>query len=313
MAIAGAVFIGVLGIILGAYVLFVVRPERALLRRLQPDTGMVRSVLTREDRGAATGGMEGSLRHAKSWAMPVRQFVEQSRLPITTATFLLITGCAALAAYVLVVMLTRQIWVGVLAAIAAGLVLPLYVQHVRARRLLRFEEQLPDAVDLIARALRAGHGLTTGLQMVAEELEAPIATEFRTLYDEQNFGLTLHQAMHNFAERVPVLDARFFVTAVLTQRDAGGNLAEVLDNLARVIRERFRVKRQIRVISTHGRLTGWVLVLLPPTLALGLFLISPNHMQMLIRDPLGVRMIIAAIVLQVVGTLIIRRIVNVEY
>ncbi|HQX83250.1 MAG TPA: type II secretion system F family protein [Vicinamibacterales bacterium] len=308
MAIAGAVFIGVLGIILGAYALFVVRPERVLLRRLQPATG-----LTRSDVGSGHGLVSAGAGHTTPFLMPLKRFLEQAHVPITVPMFLVITGGAMVGAYVLVLVATKLVWVAIMAGLGAGAVLPLYTQHARSRRLLRFEEQLPDAVDLIARALRAGHGLTTGLEMVALELEDPISTEFRVLYDEQNFGLTLQQAMRNFAERVPLLDARFFVTAVLTQREAGGNLAEVLDNLARVIRERFRVKRQIRVISTHGRLTGWVLVLLPPTLALGMFLISPNHLQTLVRDPIGVRMIIAAVVLQITGTLIIRRIVNVEY
>jgi tight adherence protein B len=141
----------------------------------------------------------------------------------------------------------------------------------------------------------------------------PIGTEFRILYDEQNFGLTLPDALRNFARRIPVLDARFFVTAVLTQRESGGNLAEVLDNLSSVIRERFKVKRQVRVISAHGRITGWVLSLLPPSLAVATLALNPDHLGTLTGSTLGQQMIITAIVLQVVGTLIIRKIVNVEY
>jgi tight adherence protein B len=179
--------------------------------------------------------------------------------------------------------------------------------------MLKFEEHFPEAIDLIARALRAGHALPTGLSMVADEMPPPIGTEFRLLYDEQNFGLTLPDAMRNFARRIPVLDARFFVTAVLTQRESGGNLAEVLDNLSSVIRDRFKVKRQVRVISAHGRITGWVLALLPPSLAMATLLINPDHLGTLTGDPFGRQMIVVAIVLQVVGTLIIRKIVNVEY
>ena len=126
--------------------------------------------------------------------------------------------------------------------------------------MLKFEEQFPEAIGLLSRALRAGHALTTGLSMVAEEMPAPIAAEIQTLYDQQNFGLSLSQALRNFAERIPSLDARFFVTAVLTQKEAGGNLSEVLDNLASIVRDRFKVKRQVRVISAHGRITGSVLV-----------------------------------------------------
>ena len=146
----------------------------------------------------------------------------------------------------------------------------------------KFEEQFPEAIDLVARALRAGHALPTGLGMVADELQAPVGTEFRILFDEQNFGLTLPDAMRNFARRVPVLDARFFVTAVLTQRETGGNLAEVLDNLASVIRERFKVKRQVRVLSAHGRITGWVLACLPPVLAVATLIVNPDHLGTLL-------------------------------
>lgn len=314
MWIPAIVFLGVMGIVVGAYELFVERPERRLLERLQPETRKMRRLhLRREDTVAATGVMRALLGALMPVVTPVDRFVTQSGMRLTTAMFLLISGSAAAAAYVLVAVATDRALLAVPAAVLGAALFPLWVARRRARRLRRFEEQLPDAVDLIARALRAGHALTTGLGMVAEECEDPIASEFRTLYDEQNFGLTLHDAMHNFADRVPLLDARFFVTAVLTQYDAGGNLAEVLDNLASVIRDRFRVKRQIQVIATHGRLTGWVLVALPPMLALSFFVVSPNHMQILATDPLGIRLIAAAIVLQVIGALIIRRIIAVEY
>jgi tight adherence protein B len=149
--------------------------------------------------------------------------------------------------------------------------------------------------------------------MVADEMPAPVGTEFRILYDEQNFGLNLGDAMRNFARRIPVLDAKFFVTAVLTQRESGGNLAEVLDNLSSVIRDRFKVKRQIRVISAHGRITGAVLACLPPALAAATLLLNRSYLATLTGDPLGRQMIVAAIVLQVVGTLVMRRIINIEY
>jgi tight adherence protein B len=195
-----------------------------------------------------------------------------------------------------------------------GAALPyLYVGRRRKKRIEKFEEQFPEAIDLIARALRAGHGLATGLGMVADELKAPVGTEFRILFDEQNFGLSVPEAMRNFARRVPVLDARFFVTAVLTQRETGGNLAEVLDNLGTVIRERFKIKRQVRVLSAHGRITGWVLTMLPPALALATLIVNPNHLGSLLHDPLGQKLIMAGVILQIMGTLIIRKLVNVEY
>jgi tight adherence protein B len=188
-----------------------------------------------------------------------------------------------------------------------------YICWVRNRRLLKFDEQFPEAMDLLARALRAGHALTTGLMMVAEELPEPIGPEFKNLFDEQNFGLPLPQAMKNFAVRIPSLDARFFVTAVLTQRESGGNLSEVLDNLATIIRDRFRVKRQVRVISAHGRITGWVLSALPTSLALFFAFTNAEKYRQFYTNPLGAQMIGVALLLQVIGVYIVSRIVKIEY
>src|SRR6185436_14269022 len=137
--------------------------------------------------------------------------------------------------------------------------------------------------------------------------------EFKLLFDEQNYGRPIPDALREFARRVPLLDARFFVTAVLIQREAGGNLAEVLDNIATVIRDRFRVKRQIQVISAHARMTGWVLIGVPPALACVLFVINPDHWNTMINAQLGINMLISAVVLQVVGSLIIRQMVRIEY
>jgi tight adherence protein B len=197
--------------------------------------------------------------------------------------------------------------------VAAAIIPFIVVRQKKTNRLRKFEEQFPEAIDLIGRALRAGHAFTTGLAMAAEEIPKPVGEEFQLLYDRQNYGMPLPDAMKAFAARIPLIDARFFVTAVLTQRETGGNLGEVLDNLARVIRDRFRVKRQVRVLTAHGRITGWILAALPPALALALFVVAPAHIKMLLSDPLGVQMIIGALVLQVLGTLIIRKLVNIPY
>jgi tight adherence protein B len=149
--------------------------------------------------------------------------------------------------------------------------------------------------------------------MVADEMPAQIGPEFRHLHDQQNYGMPLPEALRSLALRIPLLDARFFVTAVLIQRESGGNLSEILDNIASVIRDRFRVKRQIRVISAHGRLTGFVLVCVPPGLALMLFAINPNHWKTLTSTSLGVQLIVLAVFLQITGTLIIRKLVRIEY
>jgi tight adherence protein B len=188
----------------------------------------------------------------------------------------------------------------------------LFLRYKALKRQRAFEEQFPEALDLIGRALRAGHAFNTGLGMVAEEIPEPVGGEFRLIHDRQNYGMPLADALKDFGARVPLLDARFFVTAVLTQRESGGNLAEVLDNLANLIRERFKVKRQVRTVSAHGRITGWVLSFLAPTLAAVLVIIAPAHMGLMLKDPLGVRMIIGAMVLQIIGVIAIRRIINIE-
>lgn len=201
-----------------------------------------------------------------------------------------------------------------LAAFAAGASVPfIYLKFKKSHRLNKFEEQFPEALDLISRALRAGHAFTTGLEMVATEMPAPVGEEFRQLYEQQNYGLSMPDALKRFAERVPVLDARFFVTAVLIQRESGGNLAEVLGNLSSVIRERFRVKRQMRVASAHGRITGWVLVALPPVLGALLMSTNHEHRELMFGERLGIQMMVGAAVLQGIGSLIIRKIVNIPY
>jgi tight adherence protein B len=314
--VALGVFLGVAGLIVGAYWAFVLRDEQKVIDRLKPHreaAKVVRGVVREEDRYSSVGAIHNALERTTALTTPLKQLLQQSGLRFSVSSFILLSLCLALGGYLLVWFVFRSAIAGLLVGAVLGLVPMFYVQRVRFKRMLKFEEQFPEAIDLVARALRAGHALPTGLGMVADEMRAPVGPEFRTLYDEQNFGLTLPDAMRNFAARIPVLDARFFVTAVLTQREAGGNLAEVLDNLASVIRDRFKVKRQVRVISAHGRITGWVLALLPPSLAVVIFIISPTHIKTLLGDPLGIKMMITAIVLQTVGTLAIRKIVDIEY
>jgi len=188
----------------------------------------------------------------------------------------------------------------------------LWLMQRRAGRLKAFEEQFPDALDLVARALRAGHSFQTSLGMAADELTAPVAPEFKKVFDEQNFGLPLRDALEGLATRVPLVDVKFFITAVAIQRDTGGNLAEILDNLSRVVRERFKIQRQVRVHTAHGRITAFVLLGLPVFLAVALSLINPEHMRPLFQERLGQTMIVATIVMQIVGFIWIRRVIRIE-
>ena len=175
-----------------------------------------------------------------------------------------------------------------------------------------FEEEFPEALDLISRALKAGHAFATGLKMVADEMAEPVGPEFRKTFDEQNFGLPMKDALDNLTQRVPIIDVRFFATAVLIQRETGGNLSEILENLAHVVRERFKILRQVRVYTAHGRLTGYVLLALPAFLGVALMFINPEHMQLLFRERMGHMMLGATVVMQTIGYFWIKQVVKIE-
>ncbi len=204
-------------------------------------------------------------------------------------------------------------WLSATAAAVAGGALPyLYVLRQRQRRLAAFEEQFPEALDFLARAMRAGHAFSISLEMLANESTPPLSVEFRKVYNEQNLGLPMDTALKNLAERVPLLDVKFFVSAVLLQRETGGNLAEVLTKLARIIRERFQLKGQVRAASAHGRVTGAVLTIMPVVLMLGLMVIAPGYLQSMANDPDGKYIIGAAILGLLLGHLTIRKIVDIK-
>jgi tight adherence protein B len=199
------------------------------------------------------------------------------------------------------------------AVVFIGASLPvLYLMQRRAARRRRFEEQFPEALDLLARALRAGHAFQSALGMIADEMPDPVGTEFKKTFEQQNFGLPLNEALNELAARTQLLDVRFFVTAVTIQRETGGNLSEILDNLAEVVRERFKLLRQVRVHTAHGRYTGYVLLALPAALGIALSFISPEHMNTLFVHPLGRTMLMGAGVMQTVGYFWIRKVIKIE-
>jgi tight adherence protein B len=320
MIFAIATFALVGGIVLGVYWLFLLKPEEgdretvrqrlkgALIRRQD------KLVLLKEEQKLSTlQFLDTNLRRVQHLLDPLQRTIDESGVRMTPGLLLVMSAALALATYFVMLVFFPWRWPALLLALLVSTGPYLYVKFKRSRRLLKFEEQFPEAIDLIARALRAGHAFTTGLGMVSEEIPPPVGLEFKLLFERQNFGLPLPEAMREFAKRVPILDARFFVTAVLTQREAGGNLSEVLDNLSSVVRERFKVKRQVRVISAHGRITGWILTAMPPLVALGMMFVVPDSMRLLATDPLGIRLVIAGIVLQVTGALVIRKILSVEY
>jgi tight adherence protein B len=320
MIIVALAFVGVLGLVLGTYWIFIVKPEQhsaeTLKRRLKgtPAAARTRSskILRQEAPGSSLGALDRMFSGVRS-GRKLNELIEQSGVKMTVASFFVASVLFGLIAFIIGYVTSRILVVGLIVAPIAAFAPLVFLRWKRDRRVSAFEEQFPEALDLLARSLRAGHALTTGIALVAEEMPEPVGPEFRLLYDRQNFGMPFPDALRDFGERIPVLDAKFFTTAVLIQREAGGNLSEVLSNLSAVIRERFRVKRQVRVLSAHGRITGWVLSGLPPALAGAFLVTSDSHIQTLTSQRLGQEMIIGAVCLQLIGTLIIRKLVNIEY
>ncbi|MFQ3786870.1 type II secretion system F family protein [Halomonas sp. A29] len=208
--------------------------------------------------------------------------------------------------------LLPQPLLGVLLGVGVAALPFMHLQRLRSQRLARFEEQLPDALIVMARALRAGHPFSDAMHLVAEEMADPIAAEFRTTFMEINYGGEVRSAMLGMLERVPSVTVMVFTTSVLIQKESGGNLAELLDGLAAVVRDRFRFQRKVRTLSAQGRMAAWILSLLPFALAGILTLVSPQFLPMLTQDPLGRQMIVAAFVMIVIGILWMRRIVRID-
>lgn len=313
-------FATIVALIVGAYWWFVAAPEdrehAALQKRLRAEKSNIeiKVLLTREEAALSEiTALNRLLVNFESQFASLTTLLDASGLKLSLGKFLLLSGTAFMAGAFVAQQYLGVWWITLLSALSGGFLPLVVVRMMRARRLHKFEEQFPEAVDLISRALRAGHAFATGLKIAAEEMPSPVGPEFKLLFERQNYGGQLNDALKSFAERIPLLDARFFVTAVLTQRETGGNLSEVLDRLASVMRERFKIKREVRVKSAHGRMTAYVLAAMPPVLALLLMLLNPEQMQLLATNPLGQRMLMVASGLQVVGVLLVRKIVDIRY
>src|SRR6202000_2364818 len=187
-----------------------------------------------------------------------------------------------------------------------------YVLHKRRKRFNKFEEELPEALDLMVSALRAGHSLVAALGLVGSESPDPNGGEFKICCDEQNYGLELRTALDNLVSRVPLQDVRIVTTAILIQKESGGNLAEVLDKVAYVIRERFRLRRQVRIHTAQGRMTGWILSFLPVVLGIALYFVDSDHMSLLWKRDIGGKLLYGSAAMTIIGALIIRKIVSME-
>jgi len=244
--------------------------------------------------------------------LDLRRFLQQADIGLIPTNFLLISaglfvvGCAGM-------WFTPLHW-GL--AIPVGLVtaaLPFgFAAFQRGRRKSKFSAQLPEALELVARALRAGHSLGSGFQLVSTEMADPIGREFSRVFEEQNLGVPLEKALESMCDRVPNVDLRFFATAVILQRQTGGDLAEILDKIGSLIRERFKLHGMIQALTGEGRLSGIVLLALPPGLFVVLLRLNPDYVMMLFEDPFGQKMLAGAIVMQLLGALVIKKIINIR-
>jgi tight adherence protein B len=239
--------------------------------------------------------------------------LQQAGLRWSASGVLLSSALCGIGAWVLVAAVLHPSPAWGAAAAALGALLPAaYVRYRRRRRLGRIEQQMPEALDLLARALRAGHAFTAGLKMAGEELADPVAGEFRAVHDEINFGVSMQQALTHLCDRVPSTDVRYFVVAVLIQRDSGGNLTEILQKLSHLIRERAKLQAKVRVLSSEGRMSAWVLTLLPFALGGALYLANPRFMGPMFTDPIGQAIVKYLLIMMALGVIVLRKIVRIR-
>jgi len=247
-----------------------------------------------------------------------QNFLEQADLKVRAGNLLVICVATAIVGGVLGFLLAgplpsnQKVLFVMLGVVIGGVVPYSYASYRRTKRFQRFEELFPDAIDTLARAVRAGHAFTTALELIASEIAEPVASEFRKLFEEQKFGLPVRDALINLTERMPLVDVKFFVTAVMLQRETGGNLAEILDNLSYVIRERFKIMRQVRVYTAQGRLTMMLLMGLPPLIVVVMLSTNRSFILPLFSDPIGHTLVVAGIVLQTIGYFVIRKIIQIQ-
>ena len=242
----------------------------------------------------------------------LQKMLAQGNIDIRAGNFLMLCAVSALAFAAIAFIAGGKLLFGWAGALLGFFIPYAYASHMRTRRFQKFEEKFPEAIDTLARAVRAGHAFTTALEMIANEVSEPVAGEFRQLYEEQKFGLPVRDALVNLADRIPLVDVKFFVTAVMLQRETGGNLAEILDNLSYVIRERFKILRQVRVHTAQGRLTMVLLMALPPTIVVLMLMLNPGFIRPLFTDPIGHALIVGGITLQTMGYFVIRRIIRIQ-
>jgi len=308
---------------LGAFVVISLLDERQSRARVLRDrlastsetgeaTQLEDFALLRDEKVSEIPALDNLLRRSDR-VSALQKTLSQADIKTRAGNFILLCfGCGCLAAFIVYFAANKVLvfaWVGFL----LGCFVPYaYANFQRTKRFSEFEELFPEAIDTLARAVRAGHAFTTALEMISDEVSEPVASEFRKLFEEQKFGLPVREALGNLADRVPLVDVKFFVTAVMLQRETGGNLAEILDNLSYVIRERFKILRQVRVYTAQGRLTMLLLMGMPPIIVMGMYFMNPMFIKPLFNDPIGHAMLVIGICLQTVGYFVIRKIIRIQ-
>jgi len=301
----------------GATYHILVDPQSRSQRRVRKRLAMLGEIISYQPEVSLLRRSSGALNRLNQWLeqrhglKTLYSLMLQADLRWQLTTFLSVTLLAAALGTALGFL--RWGALGALGGGLLGLALPHRVLLLQAkRRLKKFEVQLPDALELLSRGLKAGHAFASGLQLVADEMPAPIGSEFFKTFKEYNHGLDLNTALLNLCSRINLRDLRFFTTAVMIQRETGGNLAEILDKIAHLIRERFKLRNQIQALTAEGRLSGLILVLLPPVTALALFYLNPDYILLLLNRPLGRIMSVTALAFQILGIVTIRKIVTVK-
>jgi len=285
---------------------------KARLRQMSSESEIPKAVqLLREDRLGKLSPMERTMETSDA-LVGLRTLIEQSGHQLLAYRFILFSVFFGCVAAVVIWLFTKIIILTALAFIIGGSVLFFKVSYDRSTRLAKFDEQLPEAIDIMRRPLQAGHPFNESIQLVGEELEEPIKSEFATTFSELNYGNDLRWALLGLLERIQSVNVMALVTAVLIQRETGGNLAEILGNLSTIIRGRFRFHRKVRTLSAEGRLSAWILGMVPFLMFAMIHFTTPTYLPMLVESELGIKLCIAAFIGLVIGMVWIRRIIRIE-
>ena len=315
--VIGAAFVGVAALVGGVAMLLRSGDDTNVADRLDALAGIKKAGAAGSDPSTdlladAMDDVPGVLEHYFLRVGNVRLMLEQANIKMEPFHFLALCLALIVVGGVISVVAGLSLFLAPLVGISLGALPFVWLWMAKKKRLKKFGQQLPEALELISRALRAGHSLGSGFQLVCSEMSEPLGPEFGAVFEEQNLGVPLEEALYNMTERVPNLDLKFFATAVVLQRQTGGDLAEILDKIGHLIRERFKIYGQIQALTGEGRLSGIVLLALPPALFVVMLRLNPKYVMVLFEDPLGIKLMTFAIISQVLGALVIRKIVNIK-